>query len=320
MTARVLIADEDGAFLADAAPQIGLRGYELSWAANPPDLPRRALADIPEMLLLDARLAVASDRALLKELRAAEAWRDTAIIVVAPEAPDGSLAQLLELGVADVATRRDVDEILVRLDTQESARRELLRTREALRGAATALKRARDEAESRRKLVDILHEVAGDFSPEELFHVLVRRVALALSISHCSLILARDGDDSGVVATAFENPALNNLEISLDRYPEIRAALATNEPVLIEDVGHSALYATVRQEWAASGFTVPIHSVIALPFTLDARRSGVFFLRTLRGEAPLTRSDVEFAESVVRAAVGALRRSQAIESTRADRE
>ena len=60
-------------------------------------------------------------------------------------------------------------------------------------------RRCAREAEKRRQLVDILHEVHGDFSAEELYHILVRRVAHALDISHCSLILARPGDEVGVV-------------------------------------------------------------------------------------------------------------------------
>lgn len=197
---------------------------------------------------------------------------------------------------------------------------EIVRLREELHRASTALQRARNEAESRRKLVDILHEVAGDFSADELFHVLVRRVALALSISHCSLILARKGDATGLVVTAFENPTLRNLEIRLDRYPEIQEALEQGKSVLIQSIEGSPIYSEVRQEWAESEIAVPIHSVIALPFTLDQHRAGVFFLRTLRGEAALTPTDVEFAESVVRVAVGAIKRTQAIESTRADNE
>jgi len=58
--------------------------------------------------------------------------------------------------------------------------------------------------------------------------------------------------------------------------------------------------------------------VLAIPFALDRRRSGVFFLRTERGERSLSSEDAEFAEIVIRAAVAAIRRAQALESTRAD--
>jgi len=132
-------------------------------------------------------------------------------------------------------------------------------------------------------------------------------------------VLARPGDQVGVVAAAYEAPGLAHLEIRLERYPEIRAALETGEPVLIEDVDASALYNDVRLDWAAAGTLVPYRSVVALPFRLDGEQAGVIFLRTLLDEPPLARADVEFADTVVRAAVAAIRRAQMIESTRADK-
>lgn len=63
-----------------------------------------------------------------------------------------------------------------------------------------------------------------------------------------------------------------------------------------------------------------IRSVIALPFTLDRKEAGVFFLRTTRDELPLGREDVEFADTVIKAAVAAVRRAQLLETTRADKE
>jgi two-component system cell cycle response regulator len=132
-------------------------------------------------------------------------------------------------------------------------------------------------------------------------------------------VLGRPGDQVGVVAAAFEAPGLTRLEIRLERYPEIRAALETGEPVLIEDMDASALYNDVRLDWAAAGTLVPFRSVVALPFRLDGEQAGVIFLRTLLGEAPLGRADLEFADRVVRAAVAAIRRAQIIETTRADK-
>jgi two-component system cell cycle response regulator len=200
-----------------------------------------------------------------------------------------------------------------------------LRTRAALRSAHEALRateaelqRAREEAESRRKLVDILHEVTRELSPDEVYHVVARRVARALNISHCSVVLARPGDRVGVVATAYESPALRNLEVQLDRYPEIRTALDHGRPVLIGDLRTSPLFAEVRRLWEREGTQVAIRSLIALPFTLDRVQAGVFFLRRTEGEPALTVEDVEFADAVIKAAVAVIQRARALETTRAD--
>jgi len=179
------------------------------------------------------------------------------------------------------------------------------------------LARAREEAENRRQVVDILHDVTGDLSANEVFHLLARRVARALAVSHCSVILARPGEATGVVATAYENPQLSNLAVELARYPEIRRALDTGEPVLIEDVSDSALYAQARVTWGLEGRELAVRSVIAVPFAIERGHAGVFFLRRTRDEAPLTTEDAAFAAAVVRAGVAVVQRAQTIESTRA---
>ena len=61
-----------------------------------------------------------------------------------------------------------------------------------------------------------------------------------------------------------------------------------------------------------------LRSVVTLPFALDRWRSGVLFLRTERMERSLTREDVDFADVIVKAAVAAMKRAQALELTRAD--
>jgi two-component system cell cycle response regulator len=160
--------------------------------------------------------------------------------------------------------------------------------------------------------------VTGDLSSDEIYHILARRVARALSLSRCSVILAKPGDRVGIVATAFDNPALRNFEIHLDRYPEIRSALDHGHPVLVEDLQSNPLYADIRKEWLMNGTQIPIRSVIALPFSLGNEQAGVFFLRRMVNEPPLTNEDVEFADAVIKAAVAAIHRAQVIETTKAD--
>ncbi|MEP6508776.1 MAG: hypothetical protein ABJC63_11170 [Gemmatimonadales bacterium] len=46
-------------------------------------------------------------------------------------------------------------------------------------------------------------------------------VLLERTLSHASVILAKPGSPTGFVATAFEQPHLHDLEIKLDKYPEV---------------------------------------------------------------------------------------------------
>src|SRR5450432_497096 len=301
--ARILIADEDFVLSRTLTWIFRDQGYDVAVAPGGRGVMDHLKVTSPDLLMIDVGAQPADGYQLLERMRGEEQWRDMPVLVMSPQAPDEMSMQVLKFGATDFLSKPFH-----------------VRELHALHSTEVELAQVRTEAEKRRQLVDILQEVHGDFSPEELYHILVRRVAHALDISHCSLILARPGDDVGIVASAYETPGLRHLEIELKRYPEIRAALDTSEPVLVEDVTTSPLYAEARIEWASSRSDVKVRSVIALPFRIDGIEAGVVFLRTLDGEPSLKISDVDFADDVVKAAVSAIQRSQAMESTRADNE
>lgn len=195
---------------------------------------------------------------------------------------------------------------------------ELLALKEALRKSEAELRRVREESESRSHLVDILHEVMGNLPTEEIFHLLARRLARALRLSHASVIRANPGMKTGIVVTAFEQPHLHDLEIELDKYPEVIAALNGQIPVLIPDLQYCPLYVNLREMWTREGTTVNVRSVMALPFPINGSDSGVFLLRRTVDEPKFDASDVEFASTVLRGGVAAIQGAHAIETARAD--
>jgi len=318
--ARILVADDDPAIRAAVAWLLKEQGYDVAVAVRGESMYAELERRPADLLLLDVTAPEDDGAAVLRRLRANERWRDIPVLMVSAGADDDVAARALRAGAADfMAKPFKLRELLARIQSQLRARDTLRRAYAALREVSEALVESREEAKSRRELVDILHEVTGELSPEEIFRILARRVARALDISRCSVILARPGDELGVVATAFDNPGLRNFPIRLDRYPEIRTALDHGTPVLVEEGASSPLYAEIRKVWEAEGLTVPVSSAIALPFTLDRTQLGVFFLRTSGSEPPLSHHDIEFADTVIRAAVAAIQRAQLLETTRADK-
>lgn len=313
---RIIVADDDPALLATLTWVLKEQGYVVDAVAGAHELFRRMELSAPDLVLLDMQ-AADDGMGMLERIRAEERWRDIPVIMVSSAPPENGSSRML--GATEFIRKPfRVRELVMRVQGGLRTGATLRTLREALRASEHELHRAREEAEHQRKLVGILHEVTGELSPDEIYRILARRVARALSISHCSVILARPGDAVGTVATAFENPTLRNFEIRLERYPEIRTALDDGVAVLIQDVQTHPLYAEVRKSWLAEGRRVAIRSVIALPFTLDRLQAGVFFLRTMHHEAPLTTDDVEFADTVIKAAVAAVRRARVLESAKAD--
>ena len=316
---RILVVDDDPAILHTLTWLLKENGYDVISSPGGERVLEELGTTRPDLILLDIMMPDVDGFQLLEQVKRDERWRDLPVLMVSALPPEEATVRTLGLGGADFIRKPfRVRELLARIQAQLRRGTELRSAREALESKELELTRAREEAESRRKLVDILHEVTSDLATDEIYHILARRVARALDISHCSVVLARPGDRVGVVATAYENPGLRNFEIDVDRYPEIRAALDHGRVVLIEDVRASPLYERVRQAWEEEGTQVAIRSVIALPFTLDRGQAGVFLLRRTDAERKLTSEDADFAEAVIRAAVASIQRAQLIESARAD--
>src|SRR5438477_1166369 len=204
-------------------------------------------------------------------------------------------------------------ELLARVYMHLKRWRELKQMKASLTAVSEDLKQS-------TSIVDILHEVTDSLKPDEMYHILARRVARALNISKCSMVLAKPGDQQGVVVAAYENPMLRNLQIELSRYPEIRKAVSTGRLVLVEDVATDARYAEERRRWQREEINVTNRSAVALPFSLNDQQKGVFFLRTTGDDPPLTRADAQFAETVIKTAVSAIEKAYDFETAVSDKQ
>jgi diguanylate cyclase (GGDEF)-like protein len=148
--------------------------------------------------------------------------------------------------------------------------------------------------------------VSSALRAEEIFQTLVRRVGQAFGLTHCSFVLTSPGDDKGRVVAVYENPGVRDLRVELERYPEIVEALRTERPVVIQNVHEHPLFESIRKRWTRHHIDVNVQSAVALPVFVQGRPSGVFFLRTERGDPQLRPQDVAFANTVAQAAARVL--------------
>ncbi len=329
--ARILIADDDASIVQTMTWVLKEHGYDVMAAQRGADVVPMIEERVPDLVLLDVTFPDADGYQILERIKSDDRWRDVPIMMISSLPPEEASVRTLGLGAADFVRKPfRVKELLARIQAQLRMRAILRSAHSALHERELELNRVREEAESRRKLVDILHDVTEDLSSDEIYHLLARRVARALELTHCSVIIARQGDRPRVVATAFERgnggtpaaaigvPGIDDVSVDLELYPEIKEALEDGRPVLVENVMTSPLYADVRERWRRDGIAVTTRSVVALPFALDATQAGVFFLRRSVHEPPLTPGDVEFADTVIKAAVSSIQRAKLIESTMAD--
>src|SRR5438093_1218979 len=305
--AKILVADDDQSLVRTLTWILKENGYEVSVAPGGEGLMGKLEEERPHLLLLDIMMPKVDGLQLLAKMKADERFRNLPVLMISSMPPEEATVKSLGLGAADfIAKPFRVRELLARVKAH-------IRT-------AQEVALARDEAQSRAAIVDILHEVTDSLKPDEIYHILVRRVARVLQISKCSMVLAKAGDQLGLVVAAYENPMLRNLQVELARYPEIQGALASGRPVLVADVGRDPLYEQERVRWQRESVHVATHSAVALPFSMKDRQIGVFFLRTTGEDPALTLGDAEFAETVIRTAVAAIEKAYDFETAVSDRK
>ncbi|MCU0619352.1 MAG: diguanylate cyclase [Gemmatimonadaceae bacterium] len=316
---RILVADRDPATSQTVSWILREHGYDVLGAGGADGLAATMDDFPPDLLLLDTPFG--DDEALraLARLKAHERWKDLPVIVTAGADGDELVERALATGAIDVVRKPfRAGELLARIGAHLRARTTLAATRRQLHGLQAELARAREEADAGRTMMEILREVGADLSSEEIYHLLVRRVARALDLYRCSVVIARPGDERAIVPAAFDDPALRNRPLELARYPEIRVALESGRPVLVPDVSVHPLFAGERERWREEGRVPRVRSVIALPFFVDRQQAGVVLLRRGDGEPPLDEGDVAFADAVVKAAVASIQRAHLLEVARAD--
>jgi two-component system cell cycle response regulator len=318
-TGRVVVAEKNPVLAGALSWLLREHGYDVTTVSDRNELFAAIEHDVPDLILLDSSVSSRVGDGILGELRGDDRWNDVRIVVTTPWQTTNGIEIGLPWGADDcVAKPFRVAELLGRVRTQIRANDQLRSARAALIETTAVMERERYVAANNRRLVEILHEVTGELSANEIYRLLARRMAESLEISNCSIILARPSDTTGTIVATNHDIGPYAAELKLEEMPEIRAALQSDKTFFAANVRENPLFEDGRTIPSRDGRGVELRSVAVVPFGIDRSRSGVLLLRTGRDERALTTEDVAFADVVLRAAVAIIRRAQALESTRAD--
>src|SRR5947207_11715873 len=121
-------------------------------------------AERPHLLLLDIMMPKVDGLQLLAKMKADDRFRDVPVLMISSMPPEEATVKSLGLGAADFISKPfRVRELLARVKAHIHSAQELAR--------------ARDEAQSRAAIVDLLHEVTDSLRAGDIYPLLVRRVA-----------------------------------------------------------------------------------------------------------------------------------------------
>ena len=198
LSPKILVADDDQALSRTLSWILKENGYDVLTVPGGEHLFDHLQAEPFDLLLLDIMMPKVDGLQLLQRVKSDPRFKDLPVLMISSMPPEEATVRSLGLGAADFIPKPfRVRELLARVKAHLRVGREL--------------NQARAEARSRSEMIDIMQEVTASLKPEEIYQILVRRVAHGLNISRCSIVIAGPDDDTGTVVAAFENPMLHNL-------------------------------------------------------------------------------------------------------------
>ncbi len=155
-------------------------------------------------------------------------------------------------------------------------------------------------------LLDIV-QAATSLELEEILRLAVEKISRVIATDRCSVVmiegpLARQGR----VVASQEVLVPSPLHVDLARYPELRRALETREPVYVEDAGLDPLMQEVRSQIEPLG----IKSILVQPLISHDDLFGALFLRLSRKGGYFRHEDQEFARAAAAVLANSIRNAR----------
>ena len=179
---------------------------------------------------------------------------------------------------------------------------------------ARDVRRLRTEQEKAEleALVDVTAATTSTLDLHRILFVISQRVARLVNTKRCSILQVDESRRMCVVMATSDDPALTDLRLDLNKYPEVRRAIETRRPVVIHDVASEELLDGVRAHIARLGF----ESILVLPLLHGNELLGMLFLRAARPERRFSAEEITSCQVVANASANALRNAMLYDEAR----
>ncbi len=295
----ILVIDDDAVARRSLEDSLRRGGFPVELAGDGDEGVARAAARTPALIILDLVLPPSGGLDVLGRLRASPECADVPVIVVTASG-DGDETERAFAAGADDFVRKPVRETEL-----------IARIRSQLRLRATLRELARKEQDA-RVLVELTQALTSTLDFREILATVVRRIAEAMRVERCSIVVTREAGDVGYVLVASDDARVRDLPIDLERYPEIQRVLQTRRPLTIDDATSHPMFWEVRAHVSSTRFPM----LTLVPIGSEESAVGVLFLRATEARGSLDEREVAFCQVVANATAVALRNARVVQKLR----
>ena len=164
-------------------------------------------------------------------------------------------------------------------------------------------------------IVDILQEISSSLHFVDILQAIARKLGDAFGLDRASIFLSGEKDEVRLVAS-YEDPAIRNLVVDLNRYPELKRAFESGDTVFIPDASNDPDLKAIKEKLDSRN----VRSIIVLPIRWQSSTIGAIFLRTDRDSQPFSESDIRFCQVVASLTAKALLNAHRLEAVMRDQK
>jgi PAS domain S-box-containing protein len=154
-----------------------------------------------------------------------------------------------------------------------------------------------------RILLEILETISSSLDLHKVCLTIVSKITTVIPAMRCSMLFVSPDLSRCYVIASHDNPDLKMLEIDLQKYPEVRRAIETRNPVLVQNAPDDPIMAEVRSMLKGLDF----RSILVVPLTFGAEVLGTLCLKSARVRQEYSPSELNFCNAVARASANALK-------------
>ncbi len=218
---------------------------------------------VPELIIIDSEMSGRKGVDLCAALKKYPKTSDIPVLLMTSLTNKEDIILGLQAGASDYITKPlCLQEVVARVESH-------LRTQE-------------DYADLEHKdllmLLELSETISVTKNPTEILRLIVSKITKIIDVTRCSVLSFTDGKKL-VVKASSDFDKKREITLNLHRYPEIRKALETRRPVIINDIKNDPLMASVKGHLKE----LDHNSIIVIPLIRKESVIGTFFLRTTTG-------------------------------------
>ncbi len=152
-------------------------------------------------------------------------------------------------------------------------------------------------------IVELSYLISSTLDPSEVLYFVVKKLSEMIEVSRCSVISIGFGEKRYAhVVSSFEDPYISDIKLDLKKYPEIKEALMSKKPIVIQDAMEDPIMKSVRSAIAPLG----IRSIVVIPIIYRDEIIGTLFLRTSRVRSVFTRREINLCNAIANVSANVL--------------